>query len=97
MPLPSHDVLPANIVIDGRWIHYNADAEAIKLYLCLECHFYLGRHKTPPLSLVNHMVIGSVPEELQNLNMVEEAMIACCHAKTWIIQLTDDKSRHNSP
>ncbi|KAJ7018413.1 hypothetical protein C8F04DRAFT_1199008 [Mycena alexandri] len=39
----------------------------------------------PPLSGVNKNYLGPVPPELQNLTVVEEAMIALCRAKCWIV------------
>jgi hypothetical protein len=43
-----------------------------------------------PLSLANHIFLGSVPNKLKDLTVVEEAMIACCHAKCWVVQLKED-------
>ncbi|KAJ7907404.1 hypothetical protein B0H13DRAFT_1572789, partial [Mycena leptocephala] len=39
------------------------------------------------LSLANKTFLGSVPDELKNLTVIEEAMIARCRSKCWIIQL----------
>ena len=47
-------------------------------------------HKTPALSLANHTFLGPIPAEPKDLTVVEEAMIACCHAKCWVIQLKED-------
>lgn len=44
---------------------------------------------TPDLSLANHMFLGDVPFELRELTAIEEVMIACCHAQSWIIQLQE--------
>jgi hypothetical protein len=37
--------------------------------------------KTPPLALANHMTLGDIPNELRDLTVVEEAMVAKCRAK----------------
>ena len=36
------------------------------------------------------MVLGEIPAELKDLTVVEEAMIAKCRAKCWIVQLKED-------
>ncbi|KIO19383.1 hypothetical protein M407DRAFT_223170 [Tulasnella calospora MUT 4182] len=41
---------------------------------------------SPRLALANKLYLGDVPMELQDLTMVEEAMIARCRAKAWIVQ-----------
>ncbi|KAJ7506421.1 hypothetical protein B0H11DRAFT_1903795 [Mycena galericulata] len=46
--------------------------------------------KVPRLALSNHNYLGPVTNELKNLTFVEEAMIARCRAKCWIIQLKDE-------
>ena len=46
--------------------------------------------KVPTLSLANHNFLGAIPDELKDLTVVEEAMIARCQAKCWIIQLKED-------
>ncbi|THU75801.1 hypothetical protein K435DRAFT_706396, partial [Dendrothele bispora CBS 962.96] len=59
--------------------------------LCPECYRFLTRGKVPPLSLANHMFLGDVPPELRDLTVVEEAMIARCRTKCWIIQLKEEE------
>ena len=56
------------------------------LSLCKICHSYLKKKKIPVLSLANRTFIGSVPNELKNLTVIE-AMIARCRSKCWVIQL----------
>ena len=41
------------------------------------------------MSLANHLLLGDVPPELQNLSVVEESVISRCRAKTCIIQLKE--------
>ena len=57
------------------------------LSFCSECHASILKSKTPALALANHMFLGDVPPELKNLTMIEEAMIAKCRAKSWVVQL----------
>ncbi|KAJ7892947.1 hypothetical protein B0H13DRAFT_1625354, partial [Mycena leptocephala] len=44
----------------------------------------------PALSLANRTFLGSVPSELKDLTVIEEAMIARCRSKCWIIQLKEE-------
>ena len=46
------------------------------LLLCKDCSSYIHKGKTPPLSLANHLLLGDVPPELQDLTVVEESVIA---------------------
>ncbi|KAJ3897115.1 hypothetical protein F5879DRAFT_788651, partial [Lentinula edodes] len=61
----------------------------VTLCLCPVCYSALRNKRTPALSLANHMYLGNVPDVLQNLTVVEEAMISRCRAKSWIIQLKE--------
>ena len=60
------------------------------LSLCKTCHSALNRNKLPSLSLANGTYLGPVPPELQDLTPIEEAMIARCRSKCWIIQLKEE-------
>ncbi|KAJ3522430.1 hypothetical protein NMY22_g11894 [Coprinellus aureogranulatus] len=86
-PFRSHpDVLldPDGVLVDHAGIYC--------LRLCKECNKYISRRKTPPLSLANHNFIGRVPPELKDLTVVEEAMIARCRSKCWVIKLTKKRN-----
>jgi len=37
--------------------------------------------------MANDMVLGDIPAQLQDLTVVEEAMISQCRSKCWIVQL----------
>jgi len=76
--------LAEGLLLDRRGIHDE------RLSLCKECQSYIWKGKTPPLSLTNHLLLGDVPAELQNLTPVKESMIAWCHAKACIIHLKAD-------
>jgi hypothetical protein len=84
MPLPDNP----NILLDPKGISVDNHAK-ITLTLCKTCHSSIQSKKTPPLSLANHMFLGDVPDELKDLTVVEEAMIAKCRAKCWVIQLKE--------
>jgi hypothetical protein len=61
------------------------------LSLCYVYYSLLKNNKLPPLSLANKLFLGRVPDKLKNLTMIEEAMIACCWSKCWIIQLRENQ------
>ena len=76
------NMLDPKVLLDPRGIQTFGDNSDINLSFCLDCHSCLLKLKTPALALVNHMFLGDVPSELQDLTMIEEAMIAKCHAKS---------------
>jgi hypothetical protein len=49
--------------------------------------FIPEKKKIPALSLANRTFLGAVPSELKDLTVIEEAMIARCRSKCWILQL----------
>jgi len=73
------------ILVDSRGICTSKSSTL--LTLCKECHSHLRRGKIPPLSMANDVIIGEVPRELCDLTIVEEAMIARCRSKCWVLQL----------
>ncbi|KAJ7205835.1 hypothetical protein GGX14DRAFT_339718, partial [Mycena pura] len=42
------------------------------------------------LALANRMYLGPIPDELKDLTMIEESMIARCRAKCWVIKLKEE-------
>jgi hypothetical protein len=50
----------------------------------------LKNNQLPPLFLANRNFLGPVPDELKNLTVIEEAMIALCRSKCWIIRLKEE-------
>ena len=58
--------------------------------LCVKCNSAVKHDKLPALALANHTYLGMIPDELRGLMVVEEAMIACCRLKCWVVQLKDD-------
>jgi hypothetical protein len=100
--LPSPIQSMPDIMLDGAGVHtINADTSHSKsgdifLTLCKTCKSSIKSGHVPPLSLANHMVLGDVPAELNDLTVVEEAMIAKCRAKCWIMQLKEEGSDSRS-
>lgn len=79
------------IIVDQQGVQINDSGPV--LFSCRDCREYLVQKKQlPPLSLANSMYAGPVPEELRDLTIVEESMIARCRAKCWILQLKDEGS-----
>ncbi|KAJ7620674.1 hypothetical protein B0H17DRAFT_894390, partial [Mycena rosella] len=64
---------------------------------CCRCSNALKNGKVPSLAVANHNYLGPVPAELQSLTVVEEAMIALCRAKCWIVQLREEDSEGGLP
>jgi hypothetical protein len=78
-----------DLLVDPDGVSF-PDSGGPTLSLCTTCHSCLKRNKLPPLSLANRNFLGPVPEELKNLTVIEEAMIARCRSKCWIIQLKEE-------
>jgi hypothetical protein len=79
-----------SLLVDPAGLSKDDDGN-IHLSLCKECRSSLQHGKIPPLSLVNRNFLGPIPEELRDLTVIEEAMIAQCRAKCWIVQLKEDR------
>ncbi|KAJ7815598.1 hypothetical protein B0H13DRAFT_1664000, partial [Mycena leptocephala] len=56
----------------------NDETGAPELVVCSECKSELIHGKVPRRSMANKNFLGEVPVELQDLSVVEEAMIARC-------------------
>jgi hypothetical protein len=82
-----------DVLLDPAGVHIDEDSHHILLNLCRSCKSSITSGKVPPMSLANHTVLGNVPEQLEDLTVVEEAMIARCRAKCWIVQLKEEKTR----
>jgi hypothetical protein len=61
--------------------------------ICQQCHSFLSRGSLPAEALANYRWIGSVPEELQDLTWVEEALIARSHLFGRIFRLEERRNR----
>ena len=67
------------------------------LELCTACSRSLSRHTLPKFALANRLYVGPVPEELKDLTMVEESMIARARAKSWIVKLQELEANNAAP
>ena len=90
LPIPSMK----DILLDPAGVHLpsNSNSTDIFITLCKSCKSFLKVGRIPPSSIANHMVLGEIPSELKDLTIVEEAMIARCRAKCWIIQLKEEST-----
>jgi hypothetical protein len=63
-------------------------SDDLHIYLCSSCHHCLADDKkTPRDSLANYRWIGNIPEELRDLNWIEESLIARAHLIGKIVRL----------
>jgi len=65
------------------------DSGGLQIVLCHNCASSIKRGKLPATAIANHNFLGSVPPELQDLTVVEEAMIAHMiqsfpHVEPWL-------------
>jgi hypothetical protein len=67
------------------------------LELCHSCSRGLHRGTIPKHALANKMYVGPVPEELRDLTMIEECVIARARAKSWIVKLQEQNADSASP
>ena len=92
-PLPYTAGVLKDILVDPSGVRSMPfDEYAYELNLCDSCLSTLHRQKTPALALANHTFLGQMPPELKDLTPIEESMIALCHAKCWIVQLSEQAS-----
>ncbi|KAJ7498267.1 hypothetical protein B0H11DRAFT_1714959 [Mycena galericulata] len=87
MPFDEGDL--KDLLLDPEGVSFPSGSPPV-LSLCSVCHSSLKNNKLPPLSLANKLFLGPVPDELKNLTVIEEAMIARCRSKCWIIQLREE-------
>lgn len=93
--LPFTDGPLANVLVDpGGVIH--GDGE-LSLQMCRQCSSSLSRNKLPWLAIANLNVLGSVPSNMKTMTMVEEMLIARCHAKQCIVKLQDHRNDVSLP
>ena len=91
-PLPINEGPLKNVVLDPEGvIHDLVDGnDDIQLLLCKDCFSSIKKKKIPALSFANSMYLGPIPSELKDLTIIEEAMIARCRAKCWVVQLKEE-------
>ena len=89
LPLPYKDGPLQDVLLEPAGVTVDENGN-LQLLLCNQCHSALKREKIPPLSLANGTFLGPIPDELKDLTVIEEAMIARCRAKCWIVQLKEE-------
>lgn len=79
---PLKDILlePRGVAIEGG---------VITLDMCNLCLRSLHKHLLPKHALANKLYFGTIPDELKDLTMVKESMIARARAKSWIVKLQE--------
>lgn len=85
-----------NVLLSPDGMKSNHDG-AYRLELCMLCLHSLQRNTIPKHALANRLYVGPVPDELSDLTMVEECMIAHARAKSWIVKLQETETDSTSP
>jgi hypothetical protein len=89
IPYPYHDGPLKDVVVEPAGVTTDENGNE-SLSLCKDCHSALKKGKVPALSMANLTYLGPGPKELSDLTVVEEAMIARCQSKCWVIQLKEE-------
>ncbi|CAF4565316.1 unnamed protein product, partial [Rotaria magnacalcarata] len=76
-------VIINKMLLCRKGIHLNTG----NVQLCNKCHEDLSSNKLPALSLSNLMWIGDVPQELQDLTLPEQKLIALYRHSSCVIKL----------
>lgn len=81
--------------LDGLAVYspavHSTESSKISMDMCCTCHKSLiERKELPALAIANGLYLGSVPPELQELTVIEEALIARRRAKMWVVHLRGD-------
>ncbi|KAJ6549448.1 hypothetical protein DFH09DRAFT_1320193 [Mycena vulgaris] len=90
--MPCADTEYSSVLMDPECIERDPETDEPVIVVCRPCKRDISAKRVPALSVANRNYLGPVPAELKNLTLVEEAMIALCRAKCWIIQLRNDQS-----
>jgi hypothetical protein len=84
------------LALDRSAVHVNTKGLCL-LNSCKGCHRSLMENeKLPALAIANSMILGQVPQELRDLTVVEEALIARRRAKMWVVHLRGDSQTSDS-
>lgn len=87
-PMPFSKGILKDVLVDPAGV--SVTDEIITLTLCKACVSSLQHKEVPALALSNRMYLRPVPQELKDLTVVEEAMIAHCQAQCWVVQLKEE-------
>jgi hypothetical protein len=83
--MPFDEGALCDVLVDPDSVSFPPDGGRPTLSLCKNCYSSLKNKKLPALALANRTFLGSVPDEVKNLTVTEEAMITRCRSKCWII------------
>ena len=86
--VPFSDGVLRDVLLDPRGVRIDPSG-GMTMSLCADCNTAVKHSKLPALALANHTFLGSIPKELRDLTVVEEAMIARCRSKCWVVQLKE--------
>lgn len=95
-PMPHQEPLFQDILLDEQGFQRHPDG-AIDIIFCQSCFTSVKKKRLPTTAIANHNYLGPVPEELKDLSVIEEAMIARCCAKCWVIHLKEENSSLHLP
>ena len=85
-----------NVLLSPDGVKSNHDG-TYRLELCTSCLHSLQRNMIPKHALANRLYVGPIPDELSDLTMVKECMIARARAKSWIVKLQETETDSASP
>ena len=88
-PMPYDHGPLKDVLVDPAGVAVGPEG-TIRLVMCNTCSTSVKNKRVPPLALSNRMYIGPIPPELQDLTVVEEAMVARCRAQCWVVQLKEE-------
>ena len=86
-PTPFAEGPLRNKILDADGVTF--EGNGVVLDMCKTCSRGLHRRTLPKHALANRLYVGAVPEELADLTMVEESMIAQARSKSWIVKLQE--------
>ena len=84
-----------NVMVDRLGIAVGRSGE-IEASLCNSCHTDLWeKNRLPKDALANHRWIGEVPDELEGLSLIAQALIARCHYNGCVIRMQHRKDNYH--
>jgi hypothetical protein len=79
--MPFDDGALYDVLVDPDGVSLPPDSGRSTLSLCKNCYSLLKNKKLPALALANITFLGSVPDELKDLTVIEDTMIARCRSR----------------
>jgi hypothetical protein len=87
--MPMANTPYSSLLVDPESLGADPETAEPAIAVCHQCRIDLKAGRVPSLSVANNNYLSPIPPELKGLTVVEEAMVALCRAKCWIIQLRD--------